>query len=416
MSYRPLPREAQRLTVYFGEADRWQGKPLYLAMLETLKAHGLAGATVTRGVAGFGAHSRIHTATILRLSEDLPLRLEVIDTPERIRQAVDLLRPMLREGLMVVEPVQVLFYAHRGWHPLPADAPVRQVMTPDPVAAHPDWPVRQALRVMFAHDLKALPVVDAQQQVLGVFTASDVLAPLSLTRRLTPEELTRHLGDLAQRPVAEFMSRPPILARADEPLGYAVQRMVQHGLKRLPVVDDRDRLVGVLSRVDVLRTVQGLPGGISAAGPVPQEAGQTLGDLLTPDFPHVAPEDDLATVVEVMLCHNARRVVVLDAQGHPLGLITDADLLARVAAPQRAGLLAALLRRRPPAPTQLTAAQVMSTGVLTASPDTPLTEALQRLLQTNRKWLVVTDPQGRALGVVDRQQTLAALLPSMASA
>ena len=64
---------AKRLTVYFGESDRWRGLPLHGALLETLRKDGFAGATVMRGVAGFGAHSRIHSTAILRLSEDLPL-------------------------------------------------------------------------------------------------------------------------------------------------------------------------------------------------------------------------------------------------------------------------------------------------------------------------------------------------------
>ena len=80
-----IQQKAQRLVIFIGEADHWRGKPLYAALLDTLKAGGLAGATVTRGVAGFGAHSRIHTASIVRLSEDLPLRIEVIDSPRQDR-------------------------------------------------------------------------------------------------------------------------------------------------------------------------------------------------------------------------------------------------------------------------------------------------------------------------------------------
>lgn len=78
---------AKRLTVYLGESDHRQGRPLHGALLETLRQGGLAGATVMRAISGFGAHSRIHTAAILRLSEDLPLVLEVVDTAERIDHA-----------------------------------------------------------------------------------------------------------------------------------------------------------------------------------------------------------------------------------------------------------------------------------------------------------------------------------------
>ncbi len=414
MTYRPLPREAQRLTVYFGESDRWQGQPLYLALLETLKAHGLAGATVTRGVAGFGAHSRIHTAAILRLSEDLPLRLEVVDTPERIAQAVDLIRPMVREGLITVETVQVLAYTHRNLHPLPADRPVRQVMTPNPIAVQATDPLAQAWQVMRRHNLKAVPVVDASRRVVGVLTATDILAPLSVAESLPAADLAQRLQTLtAGLQVADRMSAPPIVAQADEPLGHAVRRMVQRRLKRLPVVDEDGRLVGVISRVDVLRTVVPLPPArTKGEGAEPPALGHRLEDLLTPDFPRVAPEATLAEVVEALLAHDARRVVVVDAAGRPLGLITDADLVARVAPEARAGLLDALLRRRAAPDEHLTARDLMSPGVITAPAETPLTEALARMLAANRKWLVVVDAQGRALGLLDRQRALSALLPA----
>lgn len=414
MSYRPLPREAQRLTVYFGESDRWQGKPLYLALLEALKAHGLAGATVTRGVAGFGAHSIIHTATIVRLSADLPLRLEVVDTPERIAQAVEIIRPMLREGLLTLETVQVVAYTHRNLHPLPADRPVREVMTPDPVRVHTNEPLARAWAIMCAHDLKALPVVDEHEQVVGILTATDILAPLSLARHLPEDELQRRVTALtAGLQVADRMSTPPITAQADEPLGHAVQRMVARGLKRLPVVDRQGRLVGMLSRVDVLRTVAPLPPHRTPESPAePRPTGHRLKDILTPHFPKVAPDDDLATVVETLLAHRARRVVVVDEQERPLGLITDAEILARVAPQARPGLWDALLHRHPSSPTQdLSARDLMSPEVLTAPAEATLSEALAQMLAANRKWLVVVDDEGRALGMIDRQQALRALLP-----
>ena len=77
-------KNTKRLKIYIGESDLWRGKALYMVLLETLRKTGLAGATITRGIAGFGARSRIHTAAILRLSEDLPLVIEVIDSAEKI--------------------------------------------------------------------------------------------------------------------------------------------------------------------------------------------------------------------------------------------------------------------------------------------------------------------------------------------
>jgi hypothetical protein len=87
--------KGQQITVYFGEADRWQQQPLALALLHMLRREGCSGATITRGVAGFGAESRIKTPTILALSFDLPMVLTVVDTPERVARLLPTMRAML---------------------------------------------------------------------------------------------------------------------------------------------------------------------------------------------------------------------------------------------------------------------------------------------------------------------------------
>ncbi len=104
--------EGQLLRIFVDESDRWEGRPLYEAILRTTREHGLAGATVFRGMAGFGAHSRIHTTKILRLSEDLPVVVEIVDKPERIQAILPVLDRMVAEGLITVEPVHIIAYRH----------------------------------------------------------------------------------------------------------------------------------------------------------------------------------------------------------------------------------------------------------------------------------------------------------------
>jgi hypothetical protein len=109
-----LPREGQLLRVFIGESDQWQGLPLYDAIVREARKRGLAGATVFHGFEGFGAHSRIHTARILRLSEDLPVLVEIVDTEERIQAFLPVLGEMVKEGLATVEKATVIFYGQRG--------------------------------------------------------------------------------------------------------------------------------------------------------------------------------------------------------------------------------------------------------------------------------------------------------------
>ncbi|GAB4252551.1 MAG: DUF190 domain-containing protein [Thermoleophilia bacterium] len=98
------------LRVFVGESDQYEGKPLFQAVVELLKRENLAGATVLRGIEGFGAHSRIHTARILRLSEDLPLVIEVVDQAERIERVLPLLDEMIEEGLIMLADVEIIAY------------------------------------------------------------------------------------------------------------------------------------------------------------------------------------------------------------------------------------------------------------------------------------------------------------------
>jgi len=105
-----LPREGQLLRIFIGESDRWQGQPLYEALVQEARRRGLAGATVFRGFEGFGAHSRVHTARILRLSEDLPVLVEIVDAEEKIQAFLPVLDEMVKEGLATVEKATVIFY------------------------------------------------------------------------------------------------------------------------------------------------------------------------------------------------------------------------------------------------------------------------------------------------------------------
>jgi PII-like signaling protein len=102
--------EGKLLRIFVGETDSWHGRPLYQAIVERVRQEGIAGATVLRGIEGFGAASRVHTARILRLSEDLPVVIEIVDTAEQIERILPILDEMVVEGLVTMERVEVVTY------------------------------------------------------------------------------------------------------------------------------------------------------------------------------------------------------------------------------------------------------------------------------------------------------------------
>lgn len=105
-----IPQEGYLLRVFIGESDKWQGRPLYEAIVLTARELHMAGATVLRGPMGFGANSRLHTAKILRLSEDLPIVIEIVDSKEKIDELMPRIDEMVQEGLVTLEKVQIIKY------------------------------------------------------------------------------------------------------------------------------------------------------------------------------------------------------------------------------------------------------------------------------------------------------------------
>jgi len=108
---RVLDGEQVLVRIFIGEGDRWHHQPLATALLERLRREGFAGATVFQAVAGFGARSVLHTSHVLRLSEDLPIVIEIVDTEEHVTRLIPILDEMVSEGLVTVEKARVIKYA-----------------------------------------------------------------------------------------------------------------------------------------------------------------------------------------------------------------------------------------------------------------------------------------------------------------
>lgn len=411
-----LSKHSQRMCIYIGESDRWQRKPLYIAILEALKTAGMAGATVTRGVAGFGAHSNIRTASILRLSEDLPLLIEVVDSPENIHKAIDLISPMVNEGLITLEEVQVIKYTHRYLTPLPADRPVKEVMSTVVITLSPDDTLTTAWKQMQGHLLKGLPVIDKDMKPVGMLTDDDLLTRSGIKDNIEAgagwneknilQELTNL--DKSGKTVADLMSQPAIIATGREPLGHAASHMAREGLKRLPVVDQEGRLIGVLSRLDILRQVAEYQ-PLGKHGKTPTGAAVTLDEIINPDVPIIRLESVLPEIVEALLEYQSRYLIVLDSNDRVIGKISDEEVLKHVQTIDRIKLLNVLHLLAAPPYYRIKAEKLVSADVLTAPVNTTLAEAARLMIKGRYKWLVVVNDDIRPVGVVDRQILLGAI-------
>ena len=411
-----LAENTKRLKIYVAESDLWRGKPLYFALLEILIKEGVAGATVTRGIAGFGAHSRIHTASILRLSEDIPLIIEVVDSAEKISAALEKIYPMVQEGLITLEDVKVIKYTHRDLNPLPVDRLVSEVMTLKTKTLSPEMTIRQAWEEMLNLQVKAFPVINSEKNVIGILTDEDLINRAGIQQRLSvakhfdSEFIKQELIQLDQSglKVRDVMTTPVITVTANSHLGAAVTIMKKNQLKRLPVINERQELVGILSRLDILRqianvTSQDLP-PVSYA-----DAPQKVGDVMIADFPIVHEKDDLTTVIHALLEKNSHRLIVINDRDKVTGIISDADVVTRLPVTNPKSILAALRNIAIPPVSTTIARDIMSPNPLVADMDQSIVFAIQRMVAEGRKWMVVIDDDQKPIGLVDRQILLESL-------
>lgn len=109
-----IPEEGKLVRIFIGEADKWQGKPLYEAIVQKAREQNMAGATVLKGFLGFGRKSHMHTAKLLRLSEDLPVVVEIVDSEAKITAFLPMLDEMVKEGLVTLEKATVVMYRGGG--------------------------------------------------------------------------------------------------------------------------------------------------------------------------------------------------------------------------------------------------------------------------------------------------------------
>ncbi|HEY7065280.1 MAG TPA: DUF190 domain-containing protein [Chloroflexota bacterium] len=407
----------KRVQIFMDESDTLHGQSLYLAVLEKLRAEGADGATAIRGLAGFGAHGRLRTARLADIAAPLPLVVTWIDAPDRVERLLPTICDMVGERLVTVEDVQLAKYPHRQLSALRASLHVGELMTRAVQVVHPDTPLAQIVDLLIEQELRAVPVLDADRHVLGIVTNGDLVergglpARVELLAVIAPA--TRHEAVARARAAtaADVMTPEPTTIRSDAPIERAAEIMARRELKRLPVVDGEDRLVGILSRVDLLRALgESFPAPESTFSWVPGPRAP-VGDLMSRHVPAVRAQARLAEVLDVVVSTRLNRAIVIDERGRALGVISDADVLQRLDPHLHAGLLGALMRQSRVVPKEaerITAAEMMRTPALAVTPETPIEEAARRAVESGRKVLPVVDAQGVVVGVVDRAHLLAA--------
>lgn len=426
-----LAGKARRVRIYVHEGEKVGWKPAHLALLEFLRQHNAQGATVLRGVEGFGATGQIHVSHLVDVAGDLPIVVEWIDSPDIVERLIERVKELVPRGLITVDDTEIVLNRPHPIRQLSSTLTASDVMSRQVASVRKDAPLRQVVELMLGKVYRAVPVVEDGVPV-GIITNSDLVhrggleIRLELLAALAQTEVRAVLERLgsAAKVAADVMSAGPVTVEARASLPHIADVMTRRRLKRLPVVDERRALVGMVSRVDLLRTAAG---AIARSEPVAREMGLRgnvpLSQVMRRDIPMVHPETPLPEVIQAVVSTRLNRALVVDADRKVVGLITDAEVLERVTPSLRSGTLRSLVHRLPfahPDPGERateqhararTAADLMTPAVATASEDTLLGDAIAKMVQGSHKVLAVTDASGRLVGMVDRADLLHGLVP-----
>jgi CBS-domain-containing membrane protein len=406
------PIDVKILRVFVGEGVRHKGRPLYETIVEEARQRGMAGASVCRGFMGFGAGSLLHTAKILRLAEDLPVIVEIVDTPARMDGFLPVVDAMVEEGSIVVQDGQAIFH-------LPLR--IRDVMTEHVATVDIGTPLPAVVDVLLRREVKAVPVMDGRN-IAGIITGGDLLARAKMPLRL---DMQGHLP-FAQRceqgaspkfaalAARDIMSAPVRTLNIKTTVVDALKIMAGKNIKRLPVTADDGTLLGIVSRTDVLAAIARASTAAGHLEILPAGLNSPARDALFTDVPTAGPDTPLADILRQLVRSPLRRVVIIDQERRVLGLVHDWDLLRSFVQTESAGLVDRLVRALTQHEQSLpdldgTARDVMTTDIITARPDAPLAEVIGTLGDRKIKRIVVADETGRLLGMVDRDAVLKAL-------
>jgi CBS-domain-containing membrane protein/nucleotide-binding universal stress UspA family protein len=310
---------------------------------------------------------------------------------------------------------------------------VRDVMVRGVSSVMPDTPVAEVVELLLRRNVKAIPVVSAAGRVEGIITGGDLLRHgdlglrLSIQQELDADTLGDRLRGLArgQKLARDLMTRPVHTVEREVDLATAIRLMATRQVKRLPVVDRRGELVGMVSRADILRAIAAMPEPSGEAEGALHHGARTVGDAITTGVPRVGPEAPAEEVLAKLLESPMRRVVVTESDGRALGIISDRDLLARTSPDVRPWLLRALTGGGSGRPSRkaggagvnlpLTARDLMAPSLVAVRPEDSIGHAIRLMMQHRVKRLVVVDGEGRLLGLVDRREVLRSLVaPALA--
>jgi CBS domain-containing protein len=404
------------IEIFTSELTRCQGKPVAESVIQYVRNLKIAArCIVTKGIAGCYESGEVATGRMEILSYNLPVRIYIVLPAAECERVLAGLDPLVGDGIIALHDLQVVGHRARNAF-FPPQLRVRDAMTAKPQSIAAGGSLSEAARLLLSSIFTGLPVVDDRGRPLGIITQGDLIhrggMPLRLGLLAETDQDRREtvLTQMADRRADEVMSAPAIIIGQDLPLTEAVDLMLERRVKRLPVVDTEGRLTGMLSRLDIFRTVMREAPDWNAfrAQRVQVTDLKHVGDILRRDTHAVPPDTPIDEVIRVIGHNDIQRVAVVNDQGILLGLISDRDLLCYFKQ-DPAGIWGVLTKPKNAPEGRLQSAQasaVMRTDLITVKESTTVAEAIALMTQKALKRLPVVDNQGRFQGMISRDSLL----------
>ncbi len=412
------------IEIFTNEEARYRERPLYEAVVWYIRGlKSAARCMVSRGIEGCYENGEISTQSITDISFNMPVLIRIILPTAQTDSVLPTLAGMIDDGIMSVREMNIRCHKTRK-RLIPRHLKVRDMMTPDPKSVLLYTPVSDVVRLLLSSRFTGVPVLDDRHRPAGVISQGDLIyrggmpARLGLLAESGKDNLNAVLESLSAKKAQDIMS-PAVCVKENEALTEAVNLMLKKGLKRLPVTDERGRLTGILSRMDIFRTIteQSPDWDAMFRQNIPVADMKYVSDIMRRDIHTVLPDTPVEEVIRIIDSNDIQRVAVTDRDGRFLGMISDRNLLMAFS-DQRKGIweyfagklsfgekgsadreLSLHLRSK-------TAAEVMKTNPITISETATIDEAIHLMTEKVIKRLPVLDAEGKFKGMISRESLL----------
>ncbi|NJL59269.1 MAG: CBS domain-containing protein [Desulfobacteraceae bacterium] len=411
------------IEIFTNEEARYRERPLYEAVVWYIR--GLKSATrcmVSRGIEGCYENGEISTQSVTDISFNMPILIRIILPTAQTDSVLPTLAGMIDDGIMSVREMSIRCHKTRR-RLIPRHLRVRDMMTPDPKSVLLYTPVSDVVRLLLSSRFTGVPVLDDHHRPAGVISQGDLIyrggmpARLGLLAESGKDNLNTVLESLSVRTAEDIMS-PAVCIGENKSLTEAVNLMLEKGLKRLPVTDDRGKLTGILSRMDIFRTItEESPDWNDICRNIPVADLKYVSDIMRRDIHTVLPDTPVEDVIRIIDSDDIQRVAVTDRDGRFLGMISDRNLLMAFSDEKKglweyfAGKLS--FGEKGSADRELslhlrseTAAEVMKTDTITVSETATIDEAIRLMTEKVIKRLPVLDSEGKFKGMISRESLL----------